>query len=57
MWKEVFHKKLSNNIIKDLLQKGKTAKLKFKNPSGESYDAVMILKDPKTGEIGINKIG
>ncbi|WP_199614133.1 type IA DNA topoisomerase [Paenibacillus alkalitolerans] len=49
IWKTSFGKSLTDTMIKSLIEKGKTNKLKFKRNDGTSFDARIILKDTKTG--------
>ena len=46
--KTVAEKKLTDKNIKDLLEKGRTAKLKgFKNKKKEPFEAALVIKDGK----------
>jgi len=48
IWKQFSGKKLSATLIKELLEKGYTKKLKgFKSKSGKNFDARLILEDNK----------
>jgi DNA topoisomerase-3 len=49
IWKNSFGKNLSDSMIRTLVEKGKTNKLKFTNEEGSAYDARIILKDTNTG--------
>jgi DNA topoisomerase-3 len=49
IWKTSFGKTLTDAMIKTLIQKGKTNKLKFKDNNDKPYDARIVLKDPTTG--------
>lgn len=44
--KTVAEKKLTDKNIKDLLEKGRTTKIKgFKNRNKESFEAALVIKD------------
>ena len=44
VWKTSFGKKITENMIKELIQKNKTKKLKFKSKkTGKPYEAFLIL--------------
>lgn len=46
--KKIANKSLTAKNIKDLIEKGKTAKIKgFKSKAGKSFDAVLVIKDDK----------
>ena len=48
IWKQFSGKKLSASIIKELLEKGYTNKIKgFKSKSGKNFDAILILEGNK----------
>lgn len=49
IWKISFGKTLTDSMIKTLIEKGKTNKLKLKSNDGRSYDARIVLKDANTG--------
>jgi DNA topoisomerase III len=53
IWKEQFNKTLTIKNIQDLLTKGKTPELKFKNKNGKEYIAKLVLQDLETGKIGL----
>ncbi|MGN7385158.1 DNA topoisomerase 3 [Paenibacillus sp. SAFN-117] len=57
IWKKTrFGKTLSDTMVKSLIQKGSTNKLKFKSISGHSYDGKLILSDRNTGELSLERI-
>lgn len=56
VWKNSFGKKLSESMVKTLLSKGKTSKLKFKSKAGNPYEAMLVLKDKNTGELELEFI-
>ncbi len=56
IWKESFGKTLTDNMIKSLLQKGKTNKLKIKQTNGSSIDARIVLKDTSTGGLELEAL-
>jgi DNA topoisomerase-3 len=49
IWKISFGKTLTDSMIKTLIEKGKTNKLKLKSDDGRSYEARIVLKDTNTG--------
>lgn len=51
IWKTTFGKNLTPKMVKDLIVKGKTGKLKFKSKNGHPYEAKMILNDKNTGQV------
>lgn len=56
VWKNSFGKKLSESMVKTLLAKGKTGKLKFKSKAGKPYEAMLVLKNRNTGELELEFI-
>ena len=56
IWKNSFGKKLSEAMIKTLITKGQTNKLKFKSKAGHQYEAKIVLKDKNTGELELEFI-
>jgi DNA topoisomerase III len=57
VWKESFGRTLTDAMVKTLVEKGKTGKLKFGGgrEGEESYEARIVLKDIFTGELDIVK--
>ncbi len=53
IWKISFGKSLTTSMIRTLIQKGKTNKLKLKNTQGTAYEARIVLKDKNTGNLGL----
>ena len=51
IWKNSFDKTLTDSMVRMIIEKGKTNKLKFKNDAGQAYDARIILKNTNTGEL------
>jgi DNA topoisomerase-3 len=49
IWKESFGKTLTDTMVKSLIEKGKTNKLKLTDKNGEAKDARIVLVDKKTG--------
>jgi DNA topoisomerase III len=49
IWKESFGKTLTDAMIKLLIEKGRTNKLKIKREEGTSIEARIVLKDRNTG--------
>ncbi|GIP41099.1 DNA topoisomerase [Paenibacillus sp. J31TS4] len=56
VWKETHGKTISDAMMRQLLEKGRTNKLKMKTKAGHSYDARLVLRDKETGEIGIEAV-
>ncbi|GIP34679.1 type IA DNA topoisomerase [Paenibacillus sp. J2TS4] len=57
IWKKSkFGKTLSDTMVKSLIQKGSTNKLKFKSSSGQSYEGKLILADRNTGDLGMERV-
>jgi len=56
IWKESFGRTLTDAMVRSLIEKGKTGKLKFKNAAGEAYEARLKLVNPSTGELGLEKL-
>lgn len=56
IWKTSFGKTLTDSMIKALIEKGKTNKLKLKNNDGSSYDAQLVLTDPNTGSLELKRL-
>ncbi|MBB6731371.1 topoisomerase C-terminal repeat-containing protein, partial [Cohnella zeiphila] len=55
IWKESLGRTLSDAMVRSLIEKGRTSKLKFKSASGESYDARLRLANPATGELALER--
>ncbi|THF74143.1 type IA DNA topoisomerase [Cohnella fermenti] len=55
IWKENQGRTLTDSMVRSLLEKGRTSKLKFKHASGEPYDARIILANPATGELSLER--
>jgi DNA topoisomerase-3 len=55
IWKVSFGKTLTDSMIRTLIQKGKTNKLKLKGDEGQPYEARILLKDKNTGELELEK--
>lgn len=53
IWKNSFGKSLTDSMVKVLIEKGKTNKLKLKNNEGQSYNARIVLKDTSTGGLEV----
>lgn len=57
IWKESFDRTLTDTMVKALIEKGKTAKLKFGGKDGEeSFEARIILKNEATGELALERV-
>lgn len=54
IWKSSFGKALTPKIIKSLIEKGTTNKLKLTNEAGQVIDARIILKDINTGQLMVS---
>ena len=55
IWKENQGRSLTDAMVRSLIEKGKTGKLKFKSASGEPYDARIVLANPATGELALER--
>lgn len=55
IWKESFDRMLTDVMVRSLIEKGKTAKLKFKTVEDESYDGIILLKNSDTGELSLER--
>ncbi|WP_080832377.1 type IA DNA topoisomerase [Cohnella massiliensis] len=53
IWKMSFGRSLTDAMVRSLIEKGKTGKLKFKNGAGEAYEARILLVNPGTGELAL----
>lgn len=53
IWKSSFGKSLTPSMVKALIEKGSTNKLKLTNEAGEVIDAKIIMKDMNTGQLMI----
>jgi DNA topoisomerase III len=49
IWKQSLGKTLTDSMVKALIEKGKTSKLKFKREDGTAFEARIVLKDTNTG--------
>lgn len=55
IWKMSFGRSLTDAMVRSLIEKGKTGKLKFKNGTGEAYEARILLANPGTGELALEE--
>ena len=55
IWKQSFNKTLTDVMIRSLIEKGRTGKLKFQSDNGASFEAKIILKDRQTGRIELER--
>ncbi|WEK56264.1 MAG: DNA topoisomerase 3 [Candidatus Cohnella colombiensis] len=55
IWKDSLNRSLTDAMVKGLIEKGKTSKLKFKSDNGEGYEARIVLHDRTTGELALDK--
>jgi DNA topoisomerase-3 len=55
IWKQSFGKSLSDAMVRTIIEKGKTNKLKFTDEEGRSYEARIVLRDEKTGELELQR--
>jgi len=51
IWKSSFGKTLSDSMVRALLEKGKTRKLKLTKHNGETFEASIVLTDRNTGKL------
>ena len=51
IWKTSFDRELTDAMVRSLIEKGKTGKLKFKRVDGTEFEARLLLADPATGEL------
>lgn len=56
IWKQSFGKTLTPKMVNDLINKGKTNKLKFTSKNGNPYEAKLVLKDKNTGQLELEFI-
>lgn len=54
IWKSSFGKALTPKMVKSLIEKGTTNKLKLTNEAGQVIDAKIVLKDMNTGQLIIS---
>lgn len=55
IWKNSLGKSLTDSMVRSLIEKGRTGKLKFKDGQGEAYEARLMLKNPTSGELGLER--
>nr|WP_281064875.1 type IA DNA topoisomerase [Cohnella lubricantis] len=55
IWKESLGRTLTEAMVRSLIEKGRTNKLKFKDAAGESYDARIVLRNAGTGELALER--
>lgn len=55
IWKESLGRTLTEAMVRSLLDKGRTNKLKFKDAAGQSYDARIVLRNASTGELALER--
>lgn len=56
IWKESLGRTLTDAMAKSLVEKGRTAKLKFGGKDGEeAYEARIALADPATGQLALER--
>ena len=53
IWKESFGRTLTDAMVRSLVEKGRTAKLKVKNERGEPVEARIVLRDASTGGLDL----
>jgi DNA topoisomerase-3 len=56
IWKSSFGKSLTTAMVKTLIEKGSTNRLKLTNEAGEVFDGKILLKDTNTGQLVIDAI-
>ncbi|WP_373232922.1 DNA topoisomerase 3 [Cohnella sp.] len=56
IWKESFDRTLTDVMVRSLIQKGKTGKLKFTSSAGEPYEGIILLKNAETGELSLERV-
>ncbi|WP_276355227.1 type IA DNA topoisomerase [Cohnella caldifontis] len=56
IWKSSMGKELSDAMVRSLIEKGKTSKLKFKGGDGADFEGRLLLKNPATGELALERI-
>jgi DNA topoisomerase-3 len=56
IWKISFDRELSDAMIRSLIEKGKTSKLKFKNGDGADFEGRLLLNNPTTGELKLERV-
>lgn len=56
VWKENFGKTLTQTMVKALIDKGLTNKLKFISPEGQPYEAKIILSNRETGQLTLQPL-
>ncbi|WP_256758746.1 type IA DNA topoisomerase [Cohnella sp. WQ 127256] len=56
IWKESFDRTLTDTMVKALIEKGKTGKLKFGKGDEEAYEARIVLKNEATGELELERV-
>lgn len=56
IWKNSLGKELSDAMVRSLIEKGRTSKLKFKDASGASVDGRLVLRNPATGELALERL-
>jgi len=55
IWKSSLGKTMTDTMIRSLLSKGSTQPLSFKEEDGTTYKARMILSNPETGELKLER--
>jgi DNA topoisomerase-3 len=56
IWKTSFGKQLSDAMVRSLIEKGRTNKLKFREADGTVYEARLELGDPATGALNLVRL-
>jgi DNA topoisomerase III len=56
IWKESLGRTLTDTMVRSLIEKGKTAKLKFGKGEGEAFEGYIVLKNKDTGELELDRI-
>jgi DNA topoisomerase-3 len=57
IWKQSLGKEVSESMLKSLVEKGQTMKLKFTSDGNDPYFARMVLKDKESGLIELELLG
>ncbi|WP_135553510.1 type IA DNA topoisomerase [Paenibacillus cymbidii] len=56
IWKESLGKSLTETMVRSLIEKGRTSKLKFKSKTGAPFEARIVLKDTAKGTLELERL-
>jgi DNA topoisomerase-3 len=56
IWKSSMGKVLSDAMVRSLIEKGRTSRLKFKGEDGTVFEGRLLLRNASTGELALERV-